>query len=91
MYTKGRRKSTIRFSLKPPAHVKTVQLAGDFNNWVPARMRKLPDGTFVSTVRVQQGGSYQYKYVVDSQWTTDPDNGEYVSGPVGMNSVAMLE
>jgi hypothetical protein len=28
-------------------------------------------------------GTYQYRYVVDGEWRSDPDNPRFVAGPVG--------
>jgi len=91
MYAKGRKKGTVRFSLNVPAGARRVEVAGEFNDWSPKRMRKSKDGAYVSTVEISRPGSYQYKYLVDSQWMTDPDNGTSVLGPLGINSVAEVE
>lgn len=91
MYTKGRRKGTIRFSIKLPSQAGNVQVAGEFNDWTPTRLRKGKEGVYVTHVRVEHPGIYEYKYVVDGQWLTDPENKETVSNVFGKNSVAEVQ
>ena len=68
------------FSFDPKDRTyKSVQLAGDMNDWVPARNpMKLKDNIWQTDVLVNPG-RYQYKLVVDGKWMTDPANSE-VSG-----------
>lgn len=91
MVEKGRKKNTLRFSLKTNGNAKVVELAGDFNEWEPSRMRKNKDGSFVCVVPVEPG-TYEYKFVVDGDWVTDPDTHTWAMNPYGtMNSVATAE
>jgi chromosome partitioning protein len=75
----------------PDAH--EVQLAGDFNGWVPDRdvqTRQEADGTWEKVVRLGPG-VYQYRYFVDGQWQPDPSNPRRVEGPAGrVNSVLII-
>ena len=88
MVTKGRRKGTTRFSVKPGDGARKVCLAGDFNGWTPAAMRKQKDGLFAATLSLDPG-CYDYKFVVDGQWVVDPDNSTLTINPFGtFNSVA---
>ncbi len=68
--------SPVEFRVKAP-QAKTVQIAGDFNNWkpqeTPLRLRG-KDGIWVAAVPLLKGAEYQYKFVVDGQWVEDPDN-----------------
>jgi chromosome partitioning protein len=55
---------------------KSVQIAGDFNNWQPAKnpMRKVGDnGVWQTEIKLPQG-KYRYRLVVDGQWQQDPYN-----------------
>jgi len=54
----------------------SVQIAGDFNNWQPARtpMEKVgSSGVWQTKIKVPQG-KYRYRLVVDGQWQQDPYN-----------------
>lgn len=90
MYEKGRDKNSVRFSFKPRAAARVVAVAGDFSNWKPMNMRKMPGGRFVRTVN---GISHrcEYKFFVDGQWTHDSENDRTVNNTYGsLNSVAEL-
>jgi hypothetical protein len=82
----------VVFTFKNPK-VRDVQLAGDFNNWIPdqgVETRQGPGGTWEKVVRLGPG-VYQYRYFVDGEWTPDPSNPRRVEGPAGgVNSVLII-
>jgi chromosome partitioning protein len=82
----------VVFTFRDPG-ANAVQLAGDFNNWVPDKnveTRKAPNGTWEKVVRLGPG-VYQYRYFVDGQWVPDPSNPRRVEGPAGgVNSVLVI-
>jgi len=91
VYRPGMRKGTIRFCVKPAGSVQKVLLAGDFSGWKPMAMRKQKDGQYVVEVPATKKVS-EYKFVVDGQWVTDPDNPAHAPNPYGTtNSLASLE
>jgi hypothetical protein len=70
-------------------NAKTVQLAGDFNNWQPAKnpMTKESDGSWQVRIPLSKG-IYRYRFVVDGQWQQDPGNDLTEPNPYGgLNSV----
>jgi 1,4-alpha-glucan branching enzyme len=64
----------VIFSNRNPAAAE-VQLAGDFNDWMPhtTPMRKLPNGDFEARLRLPKG-RYRYRLVVDGRWSHDHYN-----------------
>lgn len=69
-----------------------VYLVGEFNNWDPAaaRMRRFKDGTCKKSMQLKPG-RYEYRFLVDGKWWTDPNNGERVANPYGEeNSVITI-
>jgi hypothetical protein len=51
-----------------------VQVAGDFNAWNPGETVLVDadgQGTFVATVPLKRG-AYEYMFLVDGKWMTDP-------------------
>jgi hypothetical protein len=82
----------VVFTFKNPK-VRDVQLAGDFNNWIPdqgVETRQGPGGTWEKVVRLGPG-VYQYRYFVDGEWTPDPSTPRRVEGPAGgVNSVLII-
>ncbi len=91
MYSRAQKPSTVRFSFKPAKAVKTVLVAGDFNGWQPMSMKKQTDGSFVRDVPANQR-KFEYKFIVDGQWISDPDNSQWARNPYGtFNSIGRIE
>jgi len=84
------RKDSVRFSVKVDGQVQRVSLVGDFNGWKPLAMKKQKDGAFVRLVP-RPKGNFQYKFIVEDNWITDPDNRHVVPNAFGtLNSVGSL-
>jgi len=80
----------VAFVISAP-DAKAVFVTGSFNNWniTDYLMTKQPDGRWTATLPLAPG-RYQYKFVVDGEWTTDPANPIKVPVPApatGYNSV----
>jgi chromosome partitioning protein len=69
---------------------RSVQLAGDFNDWMPhaTPMRRLDEsGGFEAVLNLPQG-RYRYRLVVDGRWSPDVDNPNVEKNEYGeVNSV----
>ncbi len=104
MATKDRKKSSPKrkqgaktklasteFVLHAPG-ASEIFLAGDFNNWDPKQysMRKFKNGNCTKRLRLKPG-RYEYQFVVDGSWWTDPANPERISTAFGSeNSVISI-
>ncbi len=69
---------------------KSVQIAGDFNDWQPSKMHldKIGDSGVWQTAVKLPPGKYRYRLVVDGQWQQDPYNESTELNPFGgYNSV----
>ena len=52
-----------------------VQVYGSWDSWAaPTSMTKNADGIWTVTLQDLQPGTYEYKFVVDGNWLTDPVN-----------------
>ena len=68
-----------------------VEVAGSFNEWQPALMFNDGRGTW-GVIQVLPPGQYEYKFVVDGQWMTDPNNLQEMRNDKGWaNSVVMVK
>src|ERR1700739_263266 len=70
-------KEGILFSYYAPL-AKEVFLSGDFNGW---KKRSTPlikgrDDVWRIILELKPNRSYDYKYIVDGNWTNDPNNGD---------------
>ena len=70
-------------------NAKDVSIAGDFNNWTPARMtedrqtgKSEGEETFRALVALKPG-RYRYRLVVDGRWQADPHNVHAEANPFG--------
>lgn len=63
---------------------RSVMLAGTFNNWdyKNTPLEKSKDNTWRRTFTLRPG-RYEYKFVVDGSWTTDPNNRNRVKNSLG--------
>jgi len=67
--------SDVEFTFIDP-DAKSVYIAGDFNGWKisdESRLQKVKEGEWRKVFNLESG-RYQYKYVVDGEWITDPQN-----------------
>jgi len=82
-----------KFALERP-EASSVSVAGTFNNWRPEEASlKGPGktGKWQTSIRLRPG-EYQYRFVVDGQWISDPGNPESVPSPFGgRNSVVRVD
>ena len=73
--------------LEPGAH--DVYIAGSFNEWQPQAtpMISLGSGKWVKELTLPTG-RYEYRFVVDGEWFSDPKAKEVAPNPFGtLNSV----
>ena len=83
--SRGRR---VRFAMDSTS-AGQVLLAGDFNAWDPSShcLKRNRKGTWAATLTLPPG-TYQYRFVVDGEWVSDPNSTESVLNPFGTrNSV----
>ncbi len=85
--TAGKAKETT-FKLYAP-NAKKVSVAGTFNNWDIKKLTAKKDtkGNWNIAVSLKPG-RYEYKFIVDGSWITDPGNTNTVGNALGtVNSV----
>lgn len=82
---------TISFKLEGFTTAKKVILAGEFNNWNEEQlvMNKTDNGWELPYVL--PAGNYQYKFIVDGKWMTDPLNPHLASMNGHINSVLSIK
>lgn len=87
----------VTFSLpgESVGEVENVQLVGDFSKWMdaPINMKKHKDGSFKTTVNLETGKKYQFRYFIDGQrWENDGEADAYAPAGVSYeeNSVVAI-
>ena len=84
------KKRKVQFRISAPAGSE-VFLAGTFNRWDPrSALLKEGPGGFSATVMLLPG-RYEYKFIVNGDWMTDPKGRETVPNDRGSrNSVIVI-
>jgi chromosome partitioning protein len=61
-----------------------IQIAGDFNDWVPDKNveTRVVDDTLIKVFQVDPG-AYQYRVIIDGIWQHDPNNSETIKNDLG--------
>lgn len=77
---------TMYFRLKDHTAIRKVILSGSFNAWNQEElsMQKTKEGWTLPYVLAP--GNYEYKFILDGRWITDPDNPVTVGSGSTMNS-----
>ncbi len=88
-------KVTFRLESESAKAAKKAVLVGDFNKWNPkkASMKKLKNGTFTTTVDLETGKAYEFRYCLDgTTWENDDAADKYVPTGVSLeeNSVVVV-
>lgn len=64
-----RKPKFVYFSSK----AKRVELIGDFNDWIPQKMKKVSSNRWELTIEIPEG-RYLYNFLVDGKIVLDPNN-----------------
>lgn len=85
-----KQKSRITFKCQAP-EATNVYLVGSFNNWNPnaTPMKKTQKGHWSVTLTLPYG-TYQYRYLIDNQWFTDPETPQVANEFGSNNSVIVV-
>jgi 1,4-alpha-glucan branching enzyme len=86
---------TFRFPSEAAENADSVHIVGEFNGWdrQATPMRKLKNGSFMTTLDLDPGREYQFRYLIDGKkWENDWAADNYTPTPFGMeeNSVIVV-
>lgn len=94
-YLKGKPVCKVTFTLPEemaPAS-QSVYVAGDFNQWHPTAtpMKKLQNGMFKTTIALETGREYQFRYLIDGGiWENDNQADGYVPSGMGTEDNSVI-
>ena len=88
-------KATFRIPAEMGNLAKTAHIVGEFNNWTlfSTPMKKLKSGAFTTTLNLEPGREYQFRYLLDQNiWENEKDADKSVTTPYGdsENSVIVI-
>ena len=82
----GNAKKRVTFKLHAPG-VKSVFLAGSFNDWDATGRPMKQDKKGLWTARTTlKPGTHEYRFVVDGEWQDDPACQERCTNPLGTDN-----
>jgi 1,4-alpha-glucan branching enzyme len=85
------REKTVEFRLSSMPQARTVCVVGTFNNWDTKRTPMQKDGPGWKASIPLAPGRYEYRFVADGQWLSDPNAKESVGNDFGStNSVLVV-
>jgi len=85
-YSKSGHSCRVTFDLPAEINAATASLCGEFNGWNPSAnpMVHRRDGRFSTTISLQPGESYRFRYLLDGErWENDWDADGYVPNSFG--------
>ena len=89
-FIKSRNTCKVTFELPKEIAAKSAAVVGEFNGWqADAAPLKKVKGVWKTTVELNQGQAYQYRYLVnEDEWHNDWEADQYVPNNIdGDNSV----
>ena len=85
-YSKTGRSCRVTFDLPAEVNAAKVSLCGEFNAWSPSAnaMKPRKDGRFSTTVSLDAGRDYRFKYLLDdNRWENDWAADDYAPNDFG--------
>jgi 1,4-alpha-glucan branching enzyme len=75
----------VRFEFFAGTEAK-VYLAGSFNNWTPLELNgSSRNGKYSKTIELPKG-RHEYKFIVNDDWLSDPNNPQIAINPFGSSN-----
>lgn len=79
-------KVTFRIPKEIGNSARTAHVVGEFNSWSfsATPMKKLKNGAFTTTIDLDKGEEYQFRYLLDEKiWENDIEADRFVPTPFG--------
>ncbi|KAB5490037.1 MULTISPECIES: isoamylase early set domain-containing protein [Flagellimonas] len=91
-YLKSKPICKVTFTV-PADEAETVAVVGDFNNWNPtaSELKKLKNGTFKGTFELPMENSYEFRYLIDGNFTNDEEADRFQWNEYAGTENAVLE
>ncbi|GAB1307699.1 hypothetical protein KH5_03820 [Urechidicola sp. KH5] len=76
-YLKSKPVCKVTFELAD-VEADNVAVLGSFNEWTVTPLKKFKNGKFKTTVDVPAAGSYEFRYIIDGEYTNDTEADAYL-------------
>ena len=84
---------TFRLPKKAAPDAQVVTIVGDFNNWnlTESQMKKLRNGDFKATLKLNRDKEYRFRYFIDgTRWENDWCADKYVPNTFGSDDSLVI-
>jgi 1,4-alpha-glucan branching enzyme len=84
----------VRFELPASVWADRISVTGDFNGWDRSAtpLRQDRNGVWQATLDLCAGARYEFRYLIDGEWSTDFHADGCTNNPFGsQNSIVMAE
>ncbi|GBR77392.1 PKD-domain containing protein [Candidatus Termititenax dinenymphae] len=88
--TEVRRQMVRAINMAYRGEARDVKIAGAFNDWQPLPLQKNKNGQWETAIELNPG-QYEYKFIVDGNWITDPNNAKVEIRNNIVNSVLVVK
>ena len=92
-YTKTGNSCRVTFSLPADVGAESVALCGEFNEWNQEKhpLKRRKDGSFSTTISVQPGMEYRFRYWLDEErWENDWAADKYLPNSFGSEDSVLV-
>lgn len=91
-YSKTGAKCRVTFEVPAEVAASHAVLLADFTDWQPVSLTRRKDGRFSTTVSLESGRAYEYRFLLDGErWYDDPTADDFVPNTFGtQNAVVRL-
>ena len=87
-------KVTFKLAKQAGKQAEEVALVGEFNAWNTndIKMKKLKDGSFSTTISLEPGKKYQYRYLLDNaKWENDWEADSYIPNGISKDENSVVK
>ncbi|MGB0521546.1 MAG: isoamylase early set domain-containing protein [Flammeovirgaceae bacterium] len=87
-------KTTFKVDSELANGAKAAAVVGDFNEWNPEAtpMKALKNGGFTTTVDLESGKEYQFRYLLDGEtWVNDDEADKYIQSEFADSENCVVE
>jgi len=89
-FIKTRNTMKVTFKVDFAKKADQVELLGDFTNWQPLPMKRNSRGIYQTSVELEPGKRYQYRYRIDGNWSNDWSADDYIPNGLGEDNSVVI-
>jgi 1,4-alpha-glucan branching enzyme len=89
-YIKTRNTMKVTFKVDFARKAEQVEVLGDFTGWQPIPLKRNSRGIYQTSVELEPGKRYQYRYRIDGHWANDWAADDYTPNGLGDDNSVVI-